>query len=159
MNKLFGRTEIEDALKRLDKLTQEEARMAAVQNLKVTHTLDERVKGVADTVVAIDNRVAGVDDRVQRTANNVDEVKRMSSPDFINADYETSPNFQGTKCGKAFTNGSPHQIPRQTTILHVVLITRKKHLGFFKAVSIRTGNQQDPFFGYTENVCPLLFST
>ena len=64
MKKLIGRTEIEDALKRLDKLTQEEARMAAAQNLKVTHTVDKRVEEVADTVAAIDYRVAGVDDRV-----------------------------------------------------------------------------------------------
>ena len=64
LKKLIGRTEIEDALKRLDKLTQEEARMAAAASLKVTHAVDKRVEGVADTVTAIDNRVAGVDDRV-----------------------------------------------------------------------------------------------
>jgi hypothetical protein len=64
MKKLIGRTEIEDSLKRLDKLTQEESRMAAAQNLKVVRTVDRRVEGVADTVLAIDNRVAGVDDRV-----------------------------------------------------------------------------------------------
>jgi hypothetical protein len=86
MKKLIGRTEIEDALKRLDKLTQEEARMAAAQNLKVTHTVDKRVEGVADTVAAVDNRVAGVDDRVagvddrvagvdDRTASVNDRVK------------------------------------------------------------------------------------
>ena len=51
---------MEDALQRLDKLTQEEARMAAVENLKATHTVDERVRGVANTVVAIDNNVAEV---------------------------------------------------------------------------------------------------
>ena len=42
--KLIGRTEMEDGLKKLDKLTQEEARMAAAQNLKATHVVDERVK-------------------------------------------------------------------------------------------------------------------
>jgi hypothetical protein len=78
MNKLIGKTKIEDALKRLDKLTQEEARMAAAENLKATHAVDKRVEGVADTVVAIDNRVAGVDEQVQQTANDVDEVKRLS---------------------------------------------------------------------------------
>jgi hypothetical protein len=62
--KLIGRTEMEDALKRLDKLTQEEARMAAAQNLKATHDVGERVKGVVDTVEVIDNKVADVDDRV-----------------------------------------------------------------------------------------------
>ena len=55
---------MEDALKRLDKLTQEEARMATAQNLKVTHTVDKGVREVADTVAAIDDRVANVDNRV-----------------------------------------------------------------------------------------------
>ena len=64
LKKLVGRTDIEDALKRLDKLTQEEARMATAQALKITHTVDVRVRGVADQVLDVDNRVAGVDDRV-----------------------------------------------------------------------------------------------
>ena len=55
---------MEDGLKRLDKLTQEEARMASAQNLMITHTVDERVREVVDTVVAIDNRVVTVDDKV-----------------------------------------------------------------------------------------------
>ena len=72
--KLIGRTEIEDALKRLDKLTQEEARMAIAQNLKATHAVDERVKGVANTVVAVDERVACVDDRVASVDYRVGRV-------------------------------------------------------------------------------------
>ena len=55
---------MEDALKKLDKLTQEEARMAVAQNLKATHTVDERVRGVANTLVAIEDGVANVNDRV-----------------------------------------------------------------------------------------------
>ena len=74
LKKLIGRTEIEDALKRLDKLTQEEARMAAAEILKVTHTVDKRVEGVADTVAAIDNRVAGVDNRVVSVDERVNVV-------------------------------------------------------------------------------------
>ena len=61
---MIKRTDLEDALKRLDKLTHEEARMAVAQNLKATHTVDERVRGVANVVVAIDNSVIGVDNRV-----------------------------------------------------------------------------------------------
>jgi len=53
LKKLVGRTDIEDALKRLDKLTQEEARMATVQVLKVTHTVDDRVKVVDDKVTTV----------------------------------------------------------------------------------------------------------
>jgi hypothetical protein len=72
--------EMEDALKRLDKLTQEEARMAAAQNLNATHAVDERVKGVADTVEAIDDKVADVDDRVAGVGDQVTGVDdRVSS--------------------------------------------------------------------------------
>ena len=81
LKKLIGRTEIEDALKRLDKLTQEEARMATAQVLKVTHTVDERVRGVTDDVLAVDNRVAGVEYRVagvdDRVAGVDDRVKAV----------------------------------------------------------------------------------
>ncbi len=55
---------MEDALKRLDKLIQEEVRMVTAQNLKVTHTVDKGMKEVVDTVAAIDDRVASVDNKV-----------------------------------------------------------------------------------------------
>ena len=81
---------MEDALKKLDKLTQEEVGMAVAQNLRATHVVDERVRGVANTVVAVDERVAGVDDRVAQTADDVDQVKRSSFPYLISTDYRTS---------------------------------------------------------------------
>jgi archaellum component FlaC len=66
---LFGRTDLEDALKRLDKLTHDEARTAIAQNLKATHTVDERVRGVAARVVGVDDRVA----RVENTVTSVND--------------------------------------------------------------------------------------
>ena len=68
--RLIGRTEMEDALKRLDKLTHEEAWMAIAENLRTTHTVEERVRGVTEQVLAVDNRVAGVDDKLA----NVDDM-------------------------------------------------------------------------------------
>ena len=65
---------MENALKRLDKLTQEEARMAVAQNLKATHSVDDRVRGVADTVVVVDNRVASVGDRVAGVDDKVEGI-------------------------------------------------------------------------------------
>ena len=50
LKKLLGKTDIEDALKRLDKLTQEETRMATAQILKITHDVDNKVKDVSDTI-------------------------------------------------------------------------------------------------------------
>ena len=155
MKGLIGKTEIGDALKRLDKLTQEEARMAAAQTLKITSTVDGRVRGVADAVVAVDKRVAGVDDRVQQMS---DEVKRLSSPNLISA-IEPYPFSQGTNYGRAFTDGSLLRTPQRTTTSHVTLVTRNWRHGFFKAASFRSGSQQDRFFGFTENVRHVFLSS
>jgi archaellum component FlaC len=64
MKKLIGNNEIEDALKRLDRLTQEEVRMASAQLLKITNAIDSEVGEIAVNVLVVDDRVAGVDDRV-----------------------------------------------------------------------------------------------
>ena len=55
LKKLAGRADIEKALKRLDELTNEEARMATAQVLKATRIVDDRVK-------AVDNKIAEVVD-------------------------------------------------------------------------------------------------
>ena len=64
MKKLVGRTEIEDALGRLDRLTQDEVRMAAAQGLKAMHEVDDNVKTVGGKVQGVDDRVRDVDDKV-----------------------------------------------------------------------------------------------
>ena len=64
LKKLAGRTDMEDSLKRLDKLTQEEARMATAQVLKVTHTIDEGVRGITDKVVTVDGKVTSIDEKM-----------------------------------------------------------------------------------------------
>jgi hypothetical protein len=74
LKKLMGKNDIEDALKRLDRMTQEEARMAAAQLLKVTNTIDNRVEGIADNVLVVDDRVAGVDNRVKEVNDKVKVV-------------------------------------------------------------------------------------
>ena len=77
LEKLFGnRTDIEDSLKRLDSLTQEEAQMSAAQILKATHTFDENglVRGVADIAVSVGNRVASVSNQVEGVSDQVQGV-------------------------------------------------------------------------------------
>ena len=51
MKKLIGRTDVEDVLKGLDRLTNEEVRMATAQVLKVTHNADDRVREVRNEVL------------------------------------------------------------------------------------------------------------
>jgi methyl-accepting chemotaxis protein len=70
----MGKNDIEDALKRLDRLTQEEARMAAAQLLKVTNTIDKTVGGIADNMVVVDDRVKEVGDRVKAVDDRVKAV-------------------------------------------------------------------------------------
>ena len=65
---------MEDALKTLDKLTTEEARVATAETLKMTHTVDDRVRGVDDKVLDVDKRVAGVDDKVASVDDRVASV-------------------------------------------------------------------------------------
>jgi hypothetical protein len=48
--KLVGRRDIEDALRRLDRLTQEETLMAAAQILNLTHAVNNKLKDVDDKV-------------------------------------------------------------------------------------------------------------
>ena len=69
--KLFGMKGVEDALQRLDKLTQAEARMVAAEALTIARGIDdkvtdvdERVKSVDVKVDSIDNKVSGVEDKV-----------------------------------------------------------------------------------------------
>jgi hypothetical protein len=51
---------MEDALKNLDRLTQEEVRMTIAENLRATHAVDERVREVTERVLSIDDKVAEV---------------------------------------------------------------------------------------------------
>ena len=80
MQKLIRRTEIEDGLKRLDKLTRDEARMAVAQNLKLTRTvvvIDDRVASVDDRVASVNDRVADVTDRIASVNDRVDDKLRV----------------------------------------------------------------------------------
>ena len=69
LKKLAGRTDLEDAVKRLDNLTHEEARMALSEVLRITHSIRDEVK-------VVDGKVGGVDDKIQVV---IDGARGMSS--------------------------------------------------------------------------------
>ena len=48
LNRLLGKSDIDGALKRLDTLTQEEARIAIAEVLKVTHMMDDKIRLIID---------------------------------------------------------------------------------------------------------------
>jgi len=71
LRKLAGNAEIEDSLEKLDKLTQEEARMAAGEQIVI-------MRSVGNKVTAVDDRVKGIDDRVQGVDQKLEQVNRKS---------------------------------------------------------------------------------
>jgi chromosome segregation ATPase len=74
LKKILGKTDIEDALKRLDTLTTEEARLAIAETLKVTNRVDDKVDKVDDKVDKVDDKVDKVDDKVDMVDDKVDKV-------------------------------------------------------------------------------------
>ena len=62
--KLIGKTDLEDALKRLDKLTHEQAQMASAEVQKATDAIDETAGEVTEQVLTVDAGVASVNDEI-----------------------------------------------------------------------------------------------
>ncbi|KAF8268816.1 hypothetical protein EI94DRAFT_1106963 [Lactarius quietus] len=75
--KLIGRRDIEDALGRLDRLTQEEVRMATAQVLKVAHRVEDGVKTVSEGVKGVDDKVKDVDNKVNQAIEDGKEMKGL----------------------------------------------------------------------------------
>ena len=57
--------DLEDALRKLDRLTQEEARMANAEVLRITHSIRDGVKIVDGKVEEVGDKVQCVDNKVQ----------------------------------------------------------------------------------------------
>ena len=93
MKQLVGRTDVEDALQRLEKVTVEEARMAAAEALKAIHgvgnKVEDGVQGIHDAVKAVENRVRNVEGMIQGVGDmlhGVDErVKGIGDKVIIGA--------------------------------------------------------------------------
>ena len=79
LNKLMGNGDIEDSMERLDKLTQEEARMASTELLKMTHSVEGKVLGVNDRVKGVEGKIQVVRDDVQDVRGDVQDVHKNIS--------------------------------------------------------------------------------
>ncbi|KAH9052696.1 hypothetical protein EDB87DRAFT_1826064 [Lactarius vividus] len=71
LKKLAGRADLEDAIKKLDRLTQEEARMALAEVLKITHIVRDGVKLVDGKVDGIDGKVEDISDKAEDISDRV----------------------------------------------------------------------------------------
>jgi len=179
--KLTGNREIEDSLERLDKLTQEEARMASAEQLKMMHSVDGKVTGVDDRVRGVEGQVQDVRDDVQDVRSNVQDVgnkvqdvdNRMQGIDNSvrgvddkldqssrSLSFKPWSSFcglrqviQGTSSEIIFYDGFRRQTHPQIITLHAKPITTAQLNGFSKEVYSIDGNRLAPSCAYLENVC------
>ena len=82
----MGNADIEDSLRRLDNLTQEEAKMAAAEQLKIAHSVEGKVTSVDERVKEVGSDVQSVSKKVQDVGQSIhgklDDTNRSSSLRF-----------------------------------------------------------------------------
>ena len=69
LKRVIGRTDLEDGMMKLDKLTNEELVMASAQLLKVTHNIDNNVLDVKRGVQLVGDDIKVLDGKLQTTAD------------------------------------------------------------------------------------------
>ncbi|KAH9992931.1 hypothetical protein BJV77DRAFT_410664 [Russula vinacea] len=75
LKKLVGKTNVEDALLRLDMLTKDESLMMVVRNMEVTHHVDGIVHDVDDNVKATKAMTEDIDDNVKAIKVHMDATR------------------------------------------------------------------------------------
>ena len=65
LRKVGGITELEDGLKKLDNMTNEEVRMAIAEVMRLAHDLNTKMEGVDKNVQGVDVNVKVVEEKVQ----------------------------------------------------------------------------------------------
>jgi hypothetical protein len=93
-----GKTDVEDALSRLDMLTKEESLMMVMRNLEVTHHVDGLVHDVDANVKATKVIAEDIDDNVKATKVHMN-VTRVLIEDIDD-------NVKGVAC--SVDNGTQH---------------------------------------------------
>jgi hypothetical protein len=67
MKRLMGKTEVEDALQRLDTLTQEENLMTVARTFEATHRVNVNVKTTQELTQHVDTKVTAIEEVVRAT--------------------------------------------------------------------------------------------
>ena len=83
MKRIAGRTDVEDALERLDVLTKEENLMTAARNLEVTHRVDVNVMAAKELTHRVDDKVTTIEEVVHDVNCNVKQPKNSPTMSTI----------------------------------------------------------------------------
>ncbi|KAI0266891.1 hypothetical protein BGY98DRAFT_1102427 [Russula aff. rugulosa BPL654] len=100
--RLIGKSGMEDALKNLDRLTQEEARMTIAENLRATHAVDDRVVNVNDKVTEV---IRGVREKC-RTNQLRESIHKWLSPPDSSTNHNIACGTHHKKTATWFFEGS-----------------------------------------------------
>ncbi|KAH9009089.1 hypothetical protein EDB84DRAFT_1221289 [Lactarius hengduanensis] len=100
LKRLVGRTDVENALMRLDVLTQREMQMAVARNLEITHGIEDNVKVVKAVTWSVDNNVRAIKEATRtltRSRARSDLRKWISPPNpSINHNLTCDTHLDGT---------------------------------------------------------------
>jgi uncharacterized protein YoxC len=127
---LTGNKDIEDSLERLDKLTQEEARMASAEQLKMTHSIDGKVTGVDDRVRGVEGQVEGVRGDLQDVRVDVQDVcgdvqdVRVDVRDVGNKVQDVDDRVQGIDSNIRGVDDKLDQANRSLSLQTLIVIPR-----------------------------------
>src|SRR6266851_8806258 len=89
---------------------------------------------------------------MQRAANDVDQVKRLSFANHTDIYVWAQPSMQRTNCDKIFAGGSLLQIHLRTITLLATRTMRELRHGSSREASSRNGSPRVHFFGSMVNV-------
>ncbi|KAH9961924.1 hypothetical protein BC827DRAFT_1200333 [Russula dissimulans] len=114
VNKLFGENEIETALQRLDRLTQDEARATLAQTLNLVYGLDANMRALVQNSKASADSIWEALQNLQRTARDgnkskreylVDEVRSWLSPPDLREKHNQARSLYLSGTGEWFIQG------------------------------------------------------
>ena len=78
MKTIAGRTDVEDALQRLDWLTKEENLMATTRNLEVTHQVNGNVMATQELTHRVDDKVMTIEAVIHDVDGSVQKTKELT---------------------------------------------------------------------------------
>ncbi|KAH9055857.1 hypothetical protein EDB83DRAFT_2614803 [Lactarius deliciosus] len=127
LKELIGRKDVEDALLRLDKLTQEEALMAAAEALMITRNVDDKVKAVGERLEGVDKRVQSVDMKVDGIDDKVQSVdSKVQGVDSKVQDVDRNVQGVDRKVGSVIQGMMENGVTIQQVVNQVSDLSRNK---------------------------------
>jgi hypothetical protein len=151
LKKLLGRNDVEDALKRLDKLTQEEAKMATAEVLNNVKVLIDGIRSEFLSRTCCPDCLYRQMTRRQEQFCSKRNVRHFLL--LLHLLLEAQSCLQESKCDKTSIVGFLPLIPQRIITSPATFTMREQPRGSFRVVCLKSGDQRLRSCGYMANVC------